>query len=91
MRLNFGKTNGELNYPDGIIYRTDYSVTKRNKQFNWIVTGSYNDQNEFVDGLDQYGDPINSAASIVYIVHAPKAGGDSTSMLTQGYLRFING
>lgn len=51
----------ELNkdrYKDGVIYRSDYDKNKEN-YFKWRVTESLNTD----------GDPINSAAGIVYIVH----------------------
>lgn len=46
------------NYSDGVIYRTDYDQIKKN-QFKWRAT----------DSLNKDGDPINSAAGIVYILH----------------------
>lgn len=45
-------------YKDGVIYRTDYDQTEDNR-FKWRTT----------DSLDTNGDPINSAAGIVYIIH----------------------
>ena len=45
-------------YSDGVIYRTDYDKNKDN-YFEWRVT----------DALDTDGDPINSAAGIVYVIH----------------------
>lgn len=47
-----------VNYADGIIYRTDYDKIKKN-QFKWRES----------ETLDKDGDPINTAAGIVYIVH----------------------
>lgn len=48
-------------YPDGVIYRTDYDKNK-DSYFKWRVTESLNSD----------GDPINSAAGIVYIIHNTK-------------------
>lgn len=45
-------------YKDGVIYRSDYDKSKDN-YFKWRKTESLN-----VDG-----DPINSAAGVVYIIH----------------------
>ena len=45
-------------YDDGVIYRTDYDVSKANR-FKWRVT----------DSLNTDGDPINTAAAIVYVIH----------------------
>ena len=45
-------------HPDGVIYRSDYDKTK-DSRFKWRVTES----------LNADGDPINSAAGLVYIVH----------------------
>ena len=45
-------------YKDGVIYRSDYDKNKDN-YFKWRVTESLNTD----------GDPINSAAGLVYIVH----------------------
>ena len=45
-------------YPKGVIYRTDYTVRER-KQFKWRVATE----------LKPNGDPLNDAASIVYIIH----------------------
>lgn len=45
-------------YKDGVIYRTDYDKNKDNR-FKWRTT----------DYLNEDGDPINSAAGVVYIVH----------------------
>jgi len=45
-------------YKDGVIYRTDYDQSEDNR-FKWRTT----------DSLDANGDPINSAAGIVYIIH----------------------
>lgn len=45
-------------YTDGVIYRTDYQQ-KPSKYFKWHVT----------DKLMTNGDPLNTAASIVYIFH----------------------
>ena len=50
--------NKTTTYPNGVIYRTDYSVRER-KQFKWRVATE----------LKPNGDPLNEAASIVYIVH----------------------
>ena len=46
------------NYEDGVIYRTDYDVSANNR-FKWRVT----------DSLNTDGDPINSAAAMLYVVH----------------------
>ena len=45
-------------YSDGVIYRSDYDKNKDNR-FKWRITESLNTD----------GDPINSAAGLVYIVH----------------------
>lgn len=45
-------------YKDGVIYRTDYAQNKDN-YFKWRVT----------DSLNADGDPINSAAGVIYIIH----------------------
>lgn len=45
-------------YEDGVIYRSDFDKNKDNR-FKWRVTESLNTD----------GDPINSAAGIVYIIH----------------------
>lgn len=50
--------NKTTTYPKGVIYRTDYAVRER-KQFKWRVA----------DELKPNGDPLNDAASIVYIIH----------------------
>lgn len=44
--------------PKGAIYRTDYTV-RENKQFKWREA----------EKLKENGDPLNDAASIVYIIH----------------------
>lgn len=61
-------------YPDGVIYRTDYDKNKDN-YFKWRVTESLNSD----------GDPINTAAGIVYIIH-------NTTPLTwdKAYLKHID-
>lgn len=61
-------------YPDGVIYRTDYDKNK-DSYFKWRVTESLNSD----------GDPINSAAGIVYIIH-------NTTPLTwdKAYLKHID-
>ena len=46
------------NHSDGVIYRTDYDQIKKN-QFKWRAT----------DSLNKDGDPINSSAGLVYILH----------------------
>lgn len=45
-------------YKDGVIYRTDYDKNKDN-YFKWRITESINTD----------GDPINSAAGVVYVIH----------------------
>ena len=46
------------NYEDGVIYRSDFDVNKKN-HFKW----------RGCDELDTNGDPINTATSILYILH----------------------
>lgn len=60
-------------YSDGVMYRTDYDAIKKN-QFKWRAA----------DSLDKNGDPINTAASVVYIIH-------NTSPITwdKGYIKKI--
>lgn len=48
----------KANFPDGVIYRTDYTQNKDN-YFEWNYTESLNTD----------GDPINPAASVLYIIH----------------------
>ena len=43
---------------EGVLYRTDY-LEKRRKRFSWRVATE----------LKENGDPVNSSASVVYIVH----------------------
>ena len=45
-------------YSDGVIYRSDYDKNKDNR-FKWRITESLNTD----------GDPINSAAGLIYVVH----------------------
>lgn len=45
-------------YSDGVIYRTDYDRNKDNR-FKWRVT----------DALNTDGDPVNTAAGVMYIIH----------------------
>lgn len=52
-------TLNKANFSDGVIYRTDYDQNKDN-YFEWNTTES----------LNADGDPINSAASVVYIIHS---------------------
>lgn len=54
MRINLNTND----YEDGIMYRTDYDKPKESR-FTWIKT----------DSLDSRGDPINSGASMIYIIH----------------------
>ena len=44
-------------YPDGVMYRSDYDKDKE-QRFNWRAC----------DTVDKYGDPINSATSVVYVI-----------------------
>lgn len=44
-------------YDNGVIYRSDYNAVKKNR-FRYITT----------DSLDDNGDPINSGASVLYII-----------------------
>ena len=50
--------SAENGYKKGIIYRTDYNVPDR-KQFKWYET----------DKIKENGDPLNEAASMIYILH----------------------
>lgn len=45
-------------YSDGVVYRTDYDKNKDNR-FKWRVT----------DALNTDGDPVNTAAGVLYIIH----------------------
>ena len=61
-------------YEDGVIYRTDYDVSE-NKRWTYVATAE----------LDQYGDPINSGASYLRIVH------DTVPVTwTYGYLKAVD-
>ena len=53
-----GSAATQVQYPRGVIYRTDYDVTN-DSYFRWITT----------DSLDANGDPINSGCSVLYIFH----------------------
>lgn len=52
--LNLNK----VNYPEGIIYRSDYDQARRN-YFSWYCA----------EALKDNGDPVSGIGSVVYIVH----------------------
>lgn len=65
-------------YSDGVIYRTDYDKGNRN-YFKWRAC----------DKLDTKGDPINTATSILYILH-PKADDTDEFRWYTAYLKELD-
>lgn len=64
------------NYPNGVIYRSDYLEAEKN-YFQWHVA----------QALKENGDPVSGAASIIYVLHY----GDPVIKWSSSYLRDIDG
>ena len=55
VQMHLNKTE---EHPEGVLYRTDYTVKKKDR-FKWRIA----------DILKENGDPLHTGASIVYIIH----------------------